>query len=205
MLRETVKYIHDIHPGIPAYIDCKIGDTDNTMNAYMQLLFDDIEADAIVINPYMGDDVFEPFIKDNNKQGIVLIQTSNPKAKVVQELILANGTKLWEEMLQITLNRWNKNNNLMIVLSSNTDFCDYEQIRYKIPQDTPILLAGIGSQGGDPLVLKQLLNHNKRGVIVNSSRGILYCYNSNDTDWLIKIKQAALDLKNSLNDIRFQE
>lgn len=205
LLKNVVSYIHDNHPTIPAYIDCKIGDTDNTMKAYMSLLFDDIKADAVVINPYMGDDVLEPFMQDPKKVGIVLIQTSNPNAKVVQEIVLANGKKLWEEMLDLALERWNTNNNLIVVLSSNTDAHDYSSIRSKIPQDTPILLAGIGLQGGDPQVMKQLLNDNKRGVFVNSSRGILYPYAQNDPYWRDAILNAVIELKNVLNDIREQE
>jgi orotidine-5'-phosphate decarboxylase len=205
LLRKTVHYIHTAYPDTPAYIDCKIGDTDNTMKAYMSLLFDDIKADGIVINPYMGDDVFEPFLEDSKKSAIVLIQTSNPNAKIVQELVLEDGKKLWEKILEIALSRWNKNKNLMIVLSSNTSCSNYENIRTLIPQDTPILLAGIGLQGGNPTVLKQLLNEQKRGVIVNSSRGILYPYEQHDENWRAKIKNAVIELKETLNTIRFED
>lgn len=202
LLRKTVEYIHEKHPGIPAFIDCKIGDTDNTMKAYMTLFFEDLKADAVVINPYMGDDVLEPFMQDPKKAAIVLIRTSNPNAKVVQELPLANGKKLWEEMLDLALSRWNKNSNLIVVLSSNVDACDYAAIRSKIPQDTPILLAGIGLQGGDPAVMKQLLNDEGRGVFVNSSRGILYPYHQSDANWRDAVLNAVVELKNVLNDIR---
>lgn len=203
LLRRVVAYIHENHPGTPVFIDCKIGDTDNTMKAYMQLLFDDIHADAVVINPYMGDDVLEPFLQDTNKAAIILVQTSNPNAKVVQELELANGKKLWEEMLELSVHRWNKNQNIIVVLSSNTDATDYALVREKIPQGMPILLAGIGLQGGNPVVLKQLLNADKRGVFVNSSRGILYPYPQNDPDWQKSVKKAVIELKQVLNDIRF--
>lgn len=202
LLRKTVAYIHENHPGIPAFIDCKIGDTDNTMKAYMYLLFEDIKADAVVINPYMGDDVLEPFIQDKNKVGILLIQTSNPNAKIVQELALSNGKKLWEQMLDFAIGRWNKNKNLILVLSSNTDTQDYAAIREKIPQDMPILLAGIGAQGGNPAILKQLLNKNGRGVFVNSSRGILYPYNRSDEQWKDAVLKAVIELKEALNTIR---
>jgi len=202
LLRKTAQYIHRYYPEIPVFIDCKIGDTDNTMKAYMQLLFEDIGADAVVINAYMGDDVLEPFIQDANKVGIVLIQTSNPNAKVVQELVLANGEKLWQEMLILTLERWNINNNLIVVLSSNTQTEDYVSIRKKIPQDMPILLAGIGLQGGNPAVLKQLLNDDKRGVFVNSSRGILYPYDQGSEQWELAVLNAVIELKETLNTFR---
>jgi len=205
LLRKTVEYIHKNHPTIPAFIDCKIGDTDNTMKAYMSLMFEDIKADGVVINPYMGDDVLEPFMQDEKKVGFVLVQTSNPTAKVVQELRLLNGKKMWEEILSLTLNRWNKNKNLIIVLSSNTEVHDYISIRKQIPQDTPILLAGIGSQGGNPLVMKQLLNEENRGVFVNSSRGILYPYDQADKEWESSVLKAVIELKDVLNAIRSRE
>lgn len=202
LLRDVVSYIHKNHPEIPVFMDCKVGDIDNTMSTYMRLLFDDIKTDVVIVNPYMGDDVMQPFMEDKNKAGIVLIQTSNPRAKCVQELKLENGKKLWQEMLELTLNRWNVNNNLMVVLSSNTEPCDYAAIRKQIPQDMPILLAGIGMQGGDPEIMKQLLNDNKRGVFVNSSRGIIYSYNKNDENWRSEVLNATLKLKNTLNEIR---
>ena len=202
LLRKTVAYIHDSYSDIPVFIDCKIGDTDNTMIAYMQLLFDDIKADGIVINPYMGDDVLEPFMNDAHKCAIVLLQTSNPRGKIVQEIITEQGTALWEEMLHLTINRWNINKNLIAVLSSNTDASSYAAVRNKIPQDMPILLAGIGLQGGNPEVLKQLLDKNNRGVFVNSSRGITYPYVQNDENWQLAIMNAVIELKNMLNKIR---
>ncbi len=204
LLKKIVAYIHESYPDVPVFIDCKIGDTDNTMQAYMKLLFEDVKADGVVINPYMGDDVLEPFMQDKSKTGIILIQTSNPNAKVVQELKLSDGKNLWEKMLDLTLNRWNKNQNLIVVLSSNTTAYDYTLIRKQIPQDTPILLAGIGLQGGDPLVLKQLLNDNNRGVFVNSSRGILYPYDRADTQWQTAILTAVVQLKELLNNIRIK-
>ncbi len=203
LLRKTIAYIHQNHPDMPALVDCKIGDTDNTMKAYMHLLFEDLKADAVVVNPYMGDDVLEPFLQDEQKAGIILIQTSNPHAKIVQELRLANGKMLWEQMLELTISRWNTNKNLMIVLSSNTGQDNYEEIRHLIPQGMPILLAGIGAQGGNPNILKQLLDKNNRGVFVNSSRGILYPYAPDTKNWQDEVVRAVVELKNMLNDIRF--
>lgn len=201
LLRNLLRYIHDNYQDIVVFIDCKIGDIDNTMKTYMRLLFDNIKADGVVINPYMGDDVMEPFIQDKKKVGIVLVQTSNPNAKVVQESILNDGKFLWEKILDLTIDRWNLNKNLIVVLSSNSSN-DYSEIRKKIPQEMPILLAGIGSQGGSVNIMKQLLNDRKKGVFVNSSRSILYPYEPSDVLWKEKILRAVLELKQALNNIR---
>lgn len=202
LLRRICQYVHDTHPGIPVFIDCKIGDIDNTMTTYMNLIFKDFGANGVVVNPYMGDDVLEPFLNDENKTALVLVQTSNPNAKIVQELRLEDGRMLWEEMLELTLNRWNKNENMILILSSNSPNYDYSSIRKKIPQNTPILLAGIGAQGGNSEVMKQLLDNNKRGVFVNSSRGILYSYETTSPEWKNAVLNAVIALKTELNEIR---
>ena len=203
LLKKICVYIHEHYPRTPVFVDCKIGDTDNTMQAYMDNLFGKIGADGVVVNPYMGDDVFEPFLQDPQKVGIVLIQTSNPKAAAVQELQLADGNKLWEKILYLTLTRWNVNKNLILVLSSNSLTQNYIRIRNLIPQTTPILLAGIGAQGGNPQILQHLLNRDRRGVFVNSSRGILYPYQQGDLNWKAEVLRATLRLKKELNQIRY--
>jgi orotidine-5'-phosphate decarboxylase len=202
LLHDIIAYIHVTYPEIPVFVDCKIGDTDNTMLSYMDNLFGKLHADGVVINPYMGDDVFEPFMEDKNKVALVLVQTSNPKAKIIQELKLANGTQLWQQVLDFTLNRWNKNANMIPVLSSNSDHVDFKQVRKLIPQNMPILLAGVGLQGGNPQVMKDLLNDNGRGVFVNSSRGILYPYKQQDLKWRDAVLTEVIKLKDGLNQMR---
>jgi orotidine-5'-phosphate decarboxylase len=204
LLAKTVGYIQNRHQEIPVFVDCKIGDTENTMNAYMHHLLDHIKADGIVVNPYMGDDVFQPFYQRPDKVALVLVQTSNPKAKVIQELKLSSGELLWERILQLTLNRWNQCQNLIPILSSNTEDYDYQSLRKMIPDQTPILLAGIGAQGGSLSVLRDLLNRNKAGVFVNSSRGILYSYNVDSKNWRDRILEETLKLKKQMNEIRYE-
>ena len=201
LLNRVIAYVHDEHPGIPVFVDCKIGDIDNTMSAYMHRLFDEAKADGVVVNPYMGGDVLAPFLQDPKKVAIVLVQTSNPSAMIVQGLMLQNRHELWEEILDLTLTQWNQNENMIVVLSSQST-SDYRLIREKIPQNTPILLAGIGSQGGNPAIMKQLLNTEKRGVFVNSSRGILYPYEPSNENWQAEVLKATLELKETLNKIR---
>lgn len=203
LLMQTIAYLKEKYPTHPVFVDCKIGDVDNTMNIYMETLFDHFEADGVVINPYMGDDVLLPFIKDPNKVAIVLVQTSNPNAKIIQEMTLASGKQLWEECLDLVLHRWNKNQNLIPVLSSNTDPQTYTHVRAQIPETTPILLAGIGKQGGDPAALRLLLNQERVGVFVNSSRGILYPYAPSDPTWRDHVTAEVIALKTHLNEIRY--
>lgn len=204
LLVKVAHYIKNRYGDIPVFVDCKIGDTENTMKAYIHNLFDVIQGDGVVINPYMGDDVFLPFHEDGKKVALVLVQTSNVGAKVVQELTLSSGELLWEKMLDFVIHRWNQHGNMIPILSSNTENYDYKKIRACIPQETPILLAGVGAQGGSLSVLQDLLNGQKRGVFINSSRGILYPYAVEAKDWREKIVAEAIALKERINRVRYE-
>lgn len=199
LLKDVVAYIKS-HNSCPVFLDCKIGDIDNTMNAYLYNAFDELQVDGVVVNPYMGDDVLAPFAQLQEKAAIVLVKTSNNGGDVVQNITLPNGQMLWEHILELLVNRWNAASNLIPVLSSTANL-NYS-IRSVIPNDMPILLAGFGAQGGDTYHMKALLNKENSGVFVNSSRGLLYPYAKSDNDWTQKIENAVLTMKNQLNDVR---
>lgn len=129
LLIRVIGYIKQTFPGIPVFIDCKIGDTENTMAIYIHNLFNQLSADGIVVNPYMGDDVFLPFQKDPNKTALVMVQTSNLNAKIIQEMRLDTGCFFWERVLELTLHRWNTAQNIMVILSSNTFDYNYKSLR----------------------------------------------------------------------------
>lgn len=202
LLIRVIGYIKQTFPGIPVFIDCKIGDTENTMAIYIHNLFDQLSADGIVVNPYMGDDVFLPFQKDPNKIALVMVQTSNLNAKIIQEMRMDTGCFFWERVLELTLHRWNTAQNIIVILSSNTFDYNYKSLRQKIPKNVPILLAGIGAQGGNLSALKDLLNDEKIGVFINSSRDILYPYSPENSLWKDEIFQATLSLKKQINGYR---
>ncbi len=202
LLCDIIKYIHTYHKDIPVFLDCKIGDTENTMETYLRTIFEKYDFDGVVVNPYMGDDVFDALAKYPQKVGIVLVQTSNPGASIIQNAVLSDGRTVWRMMLDLVISRWNKHNNLIPVLSSSVDIENIDKIREIIPENMPVLFAGVGAQGGNPVGLKRLLNKNNRGVFVNSSRNLLYPYTTKQTDWRTCIKQATIRLKNQLNKYR---
>ena len=202
MLKEIIQYILFQDATVFVSVDCKIGDIDNTMSAYLHNLFDIIQADAVVINPYMGLEVLEPFFsKYSDKAGIVLVQTSNSGATQVQNLQLANGKLLWEEILNKVVHDWNGAGNIIPVIAS-TKSANSISIRDIIPDQMPVLYAGYGAQGGSLNSLSSLLNSNNSGVFVNSSRGILYPYQIEDKNWRDKVESAVITLKNDLNSAR---
>jgi orotidine-5'-phosphate decarboxylase len=199
VLKGIVNYIHQTHPGTPVLIDCKIGDIDNTMTAYVESLFGSINADGIVVNPYMGDDVFAPLVELKDKAIVVIVKTSNVSGGIVQDAQLRDGRLLWQYILDLVVNRWNKDGNMIPVLSSTVSM-DMKKIRPLIPDDMPILLAGVGAQGGNYNDLRHLLNSESSGVFVNSSRGLLY---PTSTDpWRVSIETAAVATKEALNRAR---
>lgn len=196
VLKEIVAYVHRTQPGVPVIVDCKIGDIDNTMAAYIDNLFGKIQADGIVVNPYMGDDVIEPLIELKDKSVIVLVKTSNISGGVVQDVRLHDGRMLWQYLLDLVVNRWNRNGNMIPVLSSTAGL-DMNNIRPLVPDSMPILLAGVGAQGGSYEDLSKLLNLEGLGVFVNSSRGLLYPGASES--WQAAIEMAAITMKEALN------
>lgn len=199
VLRKLIDYIHSMHKNIPVIVDCKIGDIGNTMDAYIRNLFNLLQADGIVVNPYMGDDVLLPLVEWADKSIVVLVKTSNPSGGIVQDVALQDGQPLWRYMLNLVVNRWNQNENMVPVLLSTVGI-DMAEIRSLIPDGMPILLAGIGAQGGSYDGLRNLLNSENIGVFVNSSRGILYP--QSQKPWRVAIEKAVVDLKESLNKER---
>lgn len=201
LLQQLVKMIHIDYPGLPVFVDCKIGDIDNTMDAYTEYLFGKIEADGIVVNPYMGDEVLAAFNNFPDRAVIVLARTSNRGAAVVQDALMADGRPLWQHVLQLVVERWNQHGNLIPVISSTAGL-DLTATRKMIPNEMPILLAGVGAQGGDYSDLRQLLNSSGSGVFVNSSRGLLYPSNPTGAPWQDAVAKATVEFKEALNRAR---
>lgn len=201
ILKEVIGIIHDKYPALPVFIDCKIGDTDNTMDAYLDNLFGNIDVDGVVINPYMGDEVVSPFSGYPEKAGIVLVKTSNPGSAIIQDALMQDGRPFWEYVLDLVVNRWNTKGNLIPVISSTANL-DLAYVRSLIPDDMPILFAGFGEQGGDSGSLSMLLNSTGMGVFVNSSRGILYPYQPDSKDWRQAIQQSLATMNQQLNSQR---
>jgi orotidine-5'-phosphate decarboxylase len=198
LLKHTIAYVHNHHPEFPVFVDAKIGDVGNTMDIYLRNIFGELNADGVVVNPYLGDDVMRPFESLPDKAAIVTVKTSNPDAAIIQDVILQDGRPLWKYILELTANRWNGAGNMVPVIGSTADI-DMGDVRRIIPDDMPVLFAGYGVQGGTTKHLRQLLNSERYGVFVNSSRGILYPYDVEDPLWRDAILQAVKALRNTLN------
>jgi len=197
-LAAVVTYIHRCYPEIPVFLDCKIGDIGHTMKAYLHTAFEILHVDGLVTNPYMGDDVLQPFATLPTKIGIVLVRTSNPGADVVQEIRTADGRPFWKHVLDLVVNRWNRAGNLMPVLRAAPDYGP-DPMRKSIPDDMTVFVAGYGAQGGTASGVTQFLNSSGAGAIVNSSRALLYPAGIDGPAWRSAIVAGAAGMRIELN------
>lgn len=173
-LQKTVNYIKKSHSDIPIILDAKRGDTDNTNEAYVKEIFDNLGVDAVTVHPYLGKESLQPFFDRRDKGIIVLVRTSNPGAGEFQDLIIDD--KPLYQVVAAHVVSWNTNDNLAVVASA-TYPKELQEIR-KIVGDMPILIPGIGAQGGDlKATIENGLDSNNQGLIINSSRGIIFADN----------------------------
>ncbi len=170
-LADTLDYLRAHHPDILTICDAKRADIGNTSAAYASAIFDQLGFDAVTLNPYLGWDALAPFLSYPDKASIVLCRTSNPGCADLQNL-LVDGMPLWRVVAQQAAQR-EERDRIMLVAGA-TYPRELAQIR-EIVGDMTLLVPGIGAQGGDiAQVLGAGLNSARRGLIINSSRGILF-------------------------------
>lgn len=193
-LKRTVEYINKRYPDIPTILDAKRGDIISTNKAYVKAIFDELNFDAVTVNPYLGGEPLEPFFQRKEKGIIVLTKTSNPGAGEIQDLKVDRSKKpLYIHIAKLIKKSWNKNGNLGVVVGA-TYPKELRQVR-AIVGDIPILIPGIGSQGGEavPLV-KAGKDSNGQGMIINSSRSIIFASKDRDFDKVAREKTLSLHM-----------
>ncbi len=174
-LKETMEYLKVYYPDIFLICDAKRADIGNTNNGYVASIFDWLGFDAVTLHPYLGQEALLPFLDIKDKVSIILCRTSNPGAGELQDLE-SDGKKLWQIVAEKVSKDWNKNNNCMLVVGATYPE-EMKKIR-EIAGDMTFLVPGIGSQGGDvKAVLEAGLNKEGLGLIINSSRGIIFAEN----------------------------
>ncbi len=177
-LEATLKYIRDYYPGILVIADAKRGDIGNTSRMYARAFFEELDFDAITVAPYMGEDSVTPFLDYPGKWVVILALTSNKGADDFQ-YHNEDGIRLFERVLDVS-KKWGSPDNTMYVVGA-TRADTLIEIRRIVP-DHFLLVPGVGAQGGSlEQVAKYGLNK-KCGLLVNSSRGIIYADNSVNFD-----------------------
>jgi len=195
-LKETINHIPK---EILIILDGKRNDIGNTANKYAQSLFDGLKADAITINPYLGEDGITPFLKYEEKCSFILCRTSNPSAGDFQDLKISDK-KLYEHVA-MKIKKWNTQYQNCGAVVGATYPDELKTIRKILGEDIPLLIPGIGKQGGDiQKTIKYGTNAKGEMAIINSSRGIIY--SSNDKDFYIKARESAEELNKKINSFR---
>jgi len=174
-LAQTMDYLHTHHPDIFTICDAKRADIGNTNKGYVRAIFDDLGFDAITLHPYLGKEALTPFLERADKVSIILCRTSNPESGEFQNLIVGDKP-LWQVVAGHVAQSWNGNQNCMLVMGA-TYPQELEGIR-NIIGDMPLLIPGIGAQGGDlDGVIRYGLAKNGLGLLINASRSIIFAQN----------------------------
>ena len=194
-LEMTIAHIRRHHPAIPVILDAKRGDVGSTAEMYAREAFERYQADAVTVNPYLGFDALAPFLDYADRGVIVLCRTSNPGARDLQD-IDSGGRKLYQLVAEKAARDWNANANVALVVGA-TYPQELGEIR-AIAGDMPILVPGVGAQGGDvAAVLANGATADGTGLVISSSRAVLYA--GSGSDYAQAARAAALALRDEIN------
>jgi len=194
-LEKTIQYLNTNYPEIYTIADAKRGDIGNTSTMYAKAFLEDLAFDSVTVAPYMGKDSIEPFLAFKDKHTIMLALTSNKGAFDFQTLE-TNGQELYKQVLE-TSKTWENSENLMYVVGA-TKAEYFKEIR-KIVPNSFLLVPGVGAQGGDLQdVCKYGMSENI-GLLINSSRGIIYA--GNDENFAQVSANKALELQQQMETI----
>ncbi|WP_298903748.1 orotidine-5'-phosphate decarboxylase [uncultured Psychroserpens sp.] len=190
-LEKTIEYLNENYSEIFTIADAKRGDIGNTSTMYAKAFFEDLAFDSVTVAPYMGKDSVEPFLAFDNKHTILLALTSNKGAFDFQTKTI-EGKELYKEVLE-TSKTWSNSENLMYVVgATKAEFL--ADIRQIIPNNF-LLVPGVGAQGGNLQEVCKYGMNDSVGLLINSSRGIIYASQSDDFAQAAAQKAKALQLQ----------
>ena len=172
-LEKLIKYVNKQYPDVFTIADAKRGDIGNSSSRYAKAFFEKFGFDSITVSPYMGRDSIEPFLSFENRHTIILALTSNSGSEDFQ-FISSEGKKVYEHVI-VESKKWNVNKNIMYVVGA-TKSTYIENVRKLIP-DSFLLIPGVGTQGGSLEEVSSLGINKNIGILVNSSRAIIYASN----------------------------
>lgn len=194
-LRQTIALIHEQAPDVPVLLDAKRGDMANTSSAYAHAVFDVYGADAVTVQPYQGHEALVPFLERAERGVFVLCRTSNPGAAELQDL-LVEGEPLYLHLARRVASVWNAGGNCGLVVGATWPD-ELRAIRAAAP-NLPILVPGVGAQGGDlEASVRAGVDARGRGLLVSASRSVLYA--SADEDFADAARREALRLRDAIN------
>ena len=201
-LEKTISHIKDVAPDTLLIGDCKRGDIGSTAAAYARAMFDVWDFDTVTLHPYLGSESIEPFTQRPDRGAIIVCRTSNPGAAELQDLKMTDGCvegTLYEHTARLA-SQWNTRGNIGIVVGATYPE-EMAELRGQHP-DMPFLIPGVGAQGGDvEAATRAGVNIAGRGVMISSSRGIIYA--SEDEERFAGASRAAAEiLRDQINEAR---
>ncbi len=193
----TFMYIQRTYPEIPVILDAKRADIGNTNKGYVKMAFETLKADAITVHPYLGKESLDDFLNQEDKGIIVLVRTSNPGSDEFQSMEM-NNKPLYQLVAENVATNWNANGNCAVVVGATYPE-ELKKVR-AIVGDIPILIPGVGAQGGDlEASVRNGINSQKQGIMIASSRSIIYA--SNDEDFAEAARAETEKLHNQIKEI----
>ena len=194
-LRETAQYIIEQASEVPIILDAKRADIDSTNKGYVDAIFQHLQMDGVTVHPYLGSDALKPFLEQKDKGVFVLCRTSNRGAGELQDLI-TDGEELYKKVAHLVAEKWNVNGNCGVVVGATYPE-ELKKVR-AIVGDMPILIPGIGAQGGD---LEKAVAAGKdsrgKGIIVCVSRSVIFA--SHGADFAEAARREAETLHDKIN------
>lgn len=197
-LERLIAHLHAAHPGVPVILDAKRGDIGSTAQRYAVEAFQRYDADAVTVNPYLGRDSVQPFLDHAERGVVILCRTSNPGAGDLQDLDVG-GRPLYQHVAGTIARDWNAHGNCALVVGATWP-AQLAEVR-AIVGDMPLLVPGVGAQGGDAeAVVRNAKSADGTGLLVSSSRAILYA--SSGDDYADAAADAARTLRDTLDAAR---
>jgi orotidine-5'-phosphate decarboxylase len=199
-LFNTIDYIKTTYPDIPVILDAKRGDIGSTNEAYATAVFDELKADAVTVHPYFGQEALRPLLDRKNKGIIVMASNSNPGAGEFQDLPIGDeGEPLYKVVARQVATSWNNNGNCVATVGATFPE-KISQVR-SVVGDMPLLVLGVGQQGGEVEPTIQTAKHSRGwGMIVNSTRAIIYA--SDGDDYKKASRAETMKLRTEINRFR---
>lgn len=199
-LEWLINYIHKEAPGVPVILDAKRGDIGATAEQYAREAFDRYQADAVTLSPFLGLDSIEPYMKYDGKGLILLCRTSNPGGSDLQAQVLADGQSLYEHIARLASGPWNAGGQIGLVVGA-TYPGELARVRELAPT-LPLLIPGIGAQGGDAEATVRAGWRLNGPIVVSSSRAVLYAKPNDGEAWQLATRRVALATQHQLNAAR---
>ena len=199
-LEDICRYVRENYPHIPLILDAKRGDIGATATQYAREAFERYGADAVTVNPYMGEDSLDPYLAWKDRGVIILCRTSNPGGSDLQ-FLNTDGEPLYQRVARLVADKWNKNGQCALVVGATFPE-ELAQVR-AIVGDMPLLVPGIGAQGGDiAATVGAGQTANGMGMMISSSRAIIYATPQAGEDFADAARRMAIETRDAINQHR---